>query len=225
MTIMYKTNTINNEITNDAGFYIDEKTIVKALEYANHVISTIPLVVFQSIDFKAKSGIIGALFCKGIEKKSLGIVNPIEKGYPDLLPQEAINSTKKQLMNYPVGIEVKCTVGNLKSGLTLGHGEKRIQHLSSITWQAHHQEVNKVIALIWDFHDIDASGMRPCITGVFYSNKLTTQDWGQVSGTTGRNTKVSGIKASGKSKLGNGWIAILDNHNYLDTYRRILKIK
>jgi len=225
MTINYKTNNVNENMSTDAGFHIDDKIIVNAIEYANAVIETIPTVVFQAIDFKAKSGMIGALFCKGIENNSSGIVNPIEKGYPDLLPSIAKNATRDELMNYQIGLEVKCTAGNLKSKLILGNGEKRVQDLSGITWQAHHQEVNKVIALVWDFYENKKFEMKPIITGVFYSNELTEQDWGKISGTNGRNTKVSGIKVSGKTKLGKGWIAILDKPEYLTKYKHILKIK
>jgi hypothetical protein len=36
------------------------------------------------------------------------------------------------------------------------------------------------------------------ITGIYYSASLEVKDWGKISGKKGRNTKVTGMRASGK---------------------------
>ena len=63
------------------------------------------------------------------------------------------------------------------------------------------------------------------MTGVFYSNTLVRDDWGKISGTTGRNTKVTGMQSSGKKKMGLGWVAVIDRPEYISTYQNILKFK
>lgn len=225
---VYEINTsVDFEFEKYCGFKLDVKGVLEAIHHTNSTIITLPYAVFQSIDFKATSGMIGALFCKGIENVTEGIVNPIEKGHPDVVPKEALRyrNDEAMLKNYPLGLEVKCTAGNVKKGSDLGTGDTRIQNLSGITWQAHHQDVERLMGLVWDFVETGNEEIFPVITGVFYSNNLKTDDWGKISGTTGRNTKVTGMAASGKKKMGLGWIAILDKEEYVEKYKRIFKIK
>ncbi|MFR9620549.1 MAG: hypothetical protein SNH63_04930 [Rikenellaceae bacterium] len=69
----------------------------------------------------------------------------------------------------------------------------------------------------------DVDGFKyPAITAILFSDQLTTNDWGEISGTTGRNTKVSGMTRSGKTKMGKGWIMIYDDAEYIDKYSRYL---
>lgn len=221
---------INSDINVDfkkyCGFEVSIQDILQAIEETNSTLTTLPYTVFQSIDFKSTSGMIGALFCNGVANNTDGIVNPIEKGYPDIIPNispELFNETV--LKNYPFGMEVKCTAGNLKTGSNLKTGDTRIEKLSSLTWQAHHREGNRLLGLVWDFVELeDSSNSYPIITGAFYSNDLTVDDWGKISGTTGRNTKVTGLNKSGKLKMGNGWIAILNDERYIKKYSQIFKI-
>lgn len=220
-------NNHNSDFKKYCGFDLSIPDIMKAIHQTNETLTTLPYTVFQSIDFKSTSGMIGALFCKGIENHTDGIVNPIEKGYPDIIPNispELFNEAT--LKNYPVGLEVKCTAGNLKTGSNLITGETRIEKLSSITWQAHHREGDRLLGLTWDFVQFDGSTHSfPIITGAFYSNDLAVEDWGEISGTTGRNTKVTGMSKSGKIKMGKGWVAILNDERYVSRYKRIFNIE
>jgi len=102
-------------------------------------------------------------------------------------------------------------------------GQPRINSLEGITWQAHHQEVEELLGLVWDFVKSEHDFNYPKVTGVFYADNLTTDDWGSISGTVGRNTKVTGMKVSGKEKMGQGWVALIDNPQYKNLYQRILK--
>ena len=63
------------------------------------------------------------------------------------------------------------------------------------------------------------------IIGVFYTDKLVRDDWGEISGTTGRNTKVTGMLISGKEKMGNGWIVLINQQEYLNKFKSYLHIK
>jgi hypothetical protein len=151
-------------------------------------------------------------------------VNPIEKGHPDIIPKEGENSSEELLRNYPVGLEVKCTIGNIKKGANLRAGSPRITDLEGIVWQAHHREVKKLLGLVWDFVQSEEHDFNyPKITAIFYSGDLVTDDWGQISGTEGRNTKVSSMISSGKQKMGLGWVAIINNEQYKETYQKIMK--
>jgi hypothetical protein len=152
-------------------------------------------------------------------------VNPIEKGHPDIIPAIGLGSSEEILRNYPQGIEVKGTIGNISKGANLRAGNKRINELTGITWQAHHREVNHLMGFLWDFNNEHNGFLFPILIGVFYSDNLTQNDWGEISGTTGRNTKVSGMIKSGKEKMGDGWIVILNDNTYLTKLKSYLSIK
>jgi hypothetical protein len=97
--------------------------------------------------------------------------------------------------------------------------------LTGITWQAHHREVNHLVAFLWDFNAESSHFLFPMLVGVFYSDELTEEDWGEISGTTGRNSKVSGMIKSGKEKMGNGWILLLNQADYLTKFKNYLHIQ
>ncbi|MBU1009666.1 MAG: hypothetical protein KKD74_05980 [Bacteroidetes bacterium] len=128
------------------------------------------------------------------------------------------------MRNYPEGLEIKGTIGNLKTGSDLRAGETRISQLTGVTWQAHHREVNHLLGIVWDFVNSQNNFNHPAITGAFFSDELTPEDWGEISGTTGRNTKVTGMRKSGKIKMGNGVILLFDNKAHIDKYSRMLNI-
>jgi hypothetical protein len=127
------------------------------------------------------------------------------------------------LRNYPSGLEVKTTIGNIQQGANLRAGVRRVDRITGLTWQAHHQEVGELMGLTWDFAQEHDKFNLPAITGVFYSDQLEATDWGEISGTTGRNTKVCGMKISGRMKMGRGWIALLDEESYLAMFARFLR--
>ena len=92
--------------------------------------------------------------------------------------------------------------------------------LTGITWQAHHQEVHELMALIWDFNAEINKFLFPMVTAVFFSSALSQDDWGAISGTTGRNTKVCGMKATGRTKMKKGWIVM--HKKYSVRYNQLL---
>lgn len=214
----------NNAAFNiNVGFSVTHDNIKDAVEQTNAILADLPSTLFRSIDYKTTSAMIGAVFCDTVASLTDGIVNPIEKGHPDIIPASGADASEEELRKYPEGLEIKCTVGNITTGANLRAGETRINHLTGITWQAHHREVEELLGLIWDFVDDGHSFNYPAITGAFYSDELVEDDWGAISGTTGRNTKVTGMKTSGKEKMGNGWVAVIDNEQYLEKYQRFLK--
>lgn len=212
---------INHKFTLSAGFYLTYQNVENAVIATNNYLLSFPAYLYRTVDLKTSSSIIGALFCSCLAQDIPGaIVNPIEKGHPDIVPSEAMNATEAQLRNYPLGLEVKATVGNIRTGSGLHPGNTRLSSLTGITWQAHHQEVRELMGLIWDFVNPRNDFFFPMITGVYFSNDLQLQDWGAISGITGRNTKVCGMTSSGKSKMKNGWIMI--HESYKVRYNQLL---
>ena len=219
-TVTYKLN-LSTQI--DCGFLVTSEHIEKASQQTNEFLTTLPLSLYSSVDYKTISSIIGAIFAQKLAVLVGAMVNPIEKGHPDIVPSQAIGSTEEQLRNYPQGLEIKCTVGNIKTGANLRAGQTRIADLTGLTWQAHHREVSALMGLVWDFVQANHVFCYPKLTGAFYSNQLIISDWGEISGTTGRNTKVTGMSGTGKAKMGAGWVVLLDQVEYQRTYAKLLK--
>ena len=208
------------------GFTVLGQNILDSSTATVRQLQMLPFSLYQSIDLKTLSSIVGAVFVGCLAAEVGAVVNPIEKGHPDIIPKSGLNATEAKLRNYPEGLEIKVTVGNVSKNSNLDSGAPRIGRLTGITWQAHHREVESLLGLVIDFAGAEQDDKRyPVITGVFYTKNLTHDDWGEISGTTGRNTKVTGMKASGKIKMGKGWALLLNNEEYLPKYTSLLNLK
>jgi hypothetical protein len=139
-----------------------------------------------------------------------------------LFLSSGLGANEELLRNYPVGLEIKWTIGNIKQGSNLRARQRRISELTGITWQAHHREVNHLLGFLWDFSDNINGFCYPNIVGVFFSDKLTMNDWGEISGTTGRNTKVTAMIKNGKEKMGSGWVIVLNSEDYYTKIQHFL---
>jgi hypothetical protein len=213
---------VQNGFRVDVGFVVTASSVTKAAELTNAILMDLPAGLYRSLDFKTISAVVGSVFCDALASRTKGIVNPIEKGHPDIIPPAGAKATEAQLRNYPQGLEVKCTVGNIQQGADLRAGEQRVDKLTGITWQAHHREVKELMGLVWDFVQAKEKVKFPGVTGVFYAANLRQEDWGEISGTTGRNTKVTGMRTSGKQKMGTGWVMLIDERAYVEKYSRVL---
>lgn len=216
----YKT---KKDFSINVGFNVNIDHISQALADTNSILRSLPYTLFRSIDYKTTSAMVGALFCNSLAELTDGIVNPIEKGHPDIIPAAGKDASERQLRKYPVGLEIKCTVGNIQTGANLRAGETRVGRLTGLTWQAHHREVEELLGLVWDFLNTSDKFNFPCITAAFYSDTLIEEDWGNISGTTGRNTKVTGMRVAGKKKMGVGWLALAKNEQVLTRYPALMK--
>lgn len=209
----------------ECGFAVTVSQVQQAIVMSTQLLESLPYTLFSSIGLKSTGGMVGALFINYLAEQIEGAIpNPIEKGHPDIIPKGGQNATEQMLRQYPEGLEIKSTIGNVAKGSQLKSGDQRIDYLSGLTWQAHHREVGELLGLVWDFAGKEKSGKRrPIITGAFYTNMLQPDDWGVISGTTGRNTKVTGMRASGKKKMGSGWLTIFNSPEYLKRYQKALK--
>ena len=206
------------------GFPLTCHDVVKAIDDTNQHLAQLPSSLFRAIDYKTTSAMIGCILCDHISLNSNGqaMVNPIEKGHPYILPCFSHHATEEDLRNYPEGLEVKCTIGGVSKGASLQKAAPRLSETTTITWQAHHQEVSELLGITYDYINTP-NGTKPIITAAFYSDNLSPNDWGEISGTTGRNTKVCGMLASGKRKMASGWFAAVDIPGYIELYERIFR--
>lgn len=218
--------TVRDGYSITCGFTVTSEDVAASAIATSNQLEDLPFSLFQSIDLKSLSGMVGALFVSNLAKQVDAIVNPIEKGHPDIIPKSGKQASEEALRNYPEGLEIKCTVGNVSKGSLLQAGDKRLPNLSGLTWQAHHREVKSLLGLVIDFAGSRNKGKNfPIITAVFYSSELDSDDWGEISGTTGRNTKVTGMLTSGKQKMGNGWLIVFNGDGYKARYAKILAFK
>lgn len=211
---------LNSGFSLDCGFHVSASDVRNSVVRTNRVMDALPLSLFRTVDFKAQSGMVGAVFASELASEVGAIPNPIEKGHPDIVPASAADATESDLRNYPRGLEVKSTVGSITQGIKRMPGRARIDTLTSITWQAHHRDVKQLMGITWDFVDGTAEqAMPPAVTGVFYAANLKEEDWGAIAGTTGRNTKVTGMKTSGRAKMASGAIVLMSDDRYLRAFR------
>ena len=209
----------------NVGFAVSAVQVSEAVDLTNASLTSLPAALYRSLDYKTTSAIVGSIFCNQIAGTTTGIINPIEKGHPDIIPPVGKLASEAQLRNYPEGLEVKCTIGNIEQGANLRAGQRRVARLTGISWQAHHREVKELMGLVWDFVQVKDEFLFPSLTAIFYADDLTSDDWGQISGTTGRNTKVTGMTISGKRKMANGWVTLIDDPDFWATYSRVLGSK
>jgi transcriptional regulator with XRE-family HTH domain len=207
----------------ECGFTVTSDAVAHAATAVCGTLSDLPFSLFRDLDLKTLSAITGALFSTAIAETVGAIVNPIEKGHPDVIPVAGRDASEAKLRNYGEGLEVKCTVGNVAKGSALQAGERRLPHLTGVTWQAHHREVGSMLGLVIDFAGREDMGRRyPVITAAFYSDQLQTNDWGAISGTRGRNTKVTGMLGSGKERMRDGWVIVIAEVGYQRKYNALL---
>lgn len=212
---------LNRSVRFESGFDLAPLQLLRAACDANQSLAKLPPELWKRIDLKASGAIVGAYLATEIARRTGAMVNPIEKGHPDVIPVSGANASEEELRNFPEGLEIKGTCGGIPKGVTLRAGQSRCDQLDGITWQAHHREVDKLLGIIWDFREGNVHS-SPFVTAAFYSADLIPDDWGKISGTTGRNTKVSGMLVSGKRKMASGAICILAAEGYLGRYKSIL---
>ena len=186
------------------------------------------------------SALVGEIFAASMIRCSdeLFVKNPHQDGYPDLLLNDVegkklLRKLKDNLQDrdkspfspFPGGgIEIKATCGSVptpnvchkKKVKKPNIGETRIDLMIGYDWKAHHQETNHLMGILWDFRE-----RKPMICAVFYSNKLTTTDWGKIivpkkDGTGGKTTSVSIMTRSGVKRMYDGWVAIISDERYIN---------
>ncbi|MDY6803105.1 MAG: helix-turn-helix transcriptional regulator [Cyanobacteriota bacterium] len=180
--------------------------------------------LFEVIDKKQTGAFIGAIFVSNMAEIASNnlAVNPSQTGHPDLVPKEYLKDTS--ISNWDQflygGVEVKTSCGNLKTGVTktLAIGNARISHLTGIDWKGHHQYINNLLALFWDYFDD-----RPTIMSAFYSNRLVPKDFSNTVPKQGggRTTSVCVTKKTAREKLTSNWVLLPEISAYLDFLKKL----
>ena len=211
---------------------LSNEKILEAINLTHDVIDKFgdfDVDVFEILGMRNLSSFIGELFAASCVKISNGLLikNPHQDGYPDMLLMDASGKLLYESLNRrdktpfsPFengGIEVKATVGSvptpkilMKKGLLKPTiGDSRIHLLKTYDWKAHHRDTNNLLGILWDFID----GV-PRIAAVFFSDKLTIDDWGKIiqpKDGGGRTTSVSIMTRIGVKKMYDGSIFIIND--------------
>lgn len=179
--------------------------------------------LFEVIDKKQTGAFIGAVFVSNFANIASHLVlNPSQTGHRDLIPKEYINNSSViNCVRLPhIGVEVKISCGNLKTGVTnnLPVGDARISYLTGVDWKRHHQYINNLLALFWDYFE----GI-PTIMSAFYSNKLVPDDFSNTMPKAGggRTTSVCVTKKTTRDKLMKNWVLLPDLPVYIQFFKKL----
>ena len=234
----------NHKVLLDGQIILDDADILEAIVFSNEALRSLKsetqkldINIFEALGMRNLSGLVGEYFVKSLQRYSHNKLasNLHQDGYPDLLLVNTLEKknyfntlfTEKAGRLYPInkevfspfkygGIEVKATCGSTPTAKTVPKlliGEQRISLLNSFDWKAHHQETTNLLSILWDF--IDES---PTIVACFYRNDLCPEDWGNIvhpKDGGGRTTSVSIMKSAGVKKMCQGWIAVIDDEQYI----------
>ncbi|MDY5659586.1 MAG: hypothetical protein SPF24_04135 [Sodaliphilus sp.] len=219
--------------------------VVDAINYANNALLKLNEVtqefdinIFETLGMRNLSGMVGEYFARSIMRLSNGRLqsNLHQDGYPDLLLTDTqekkdyfktlytIENGKKYPISKEVfspykygGIEIKATCGSTPPANLVPKplvGDQRVALVNSFDWKAHHRTTNHLLAILWDF----ING-NPTIVACFFQDNLKIEDWGRIVQPHeggGRTTSVSIMQKSGIKKMCEGWIAVLDNPQYIE---------
>lgn len=218
-------------------------SLIEAIETTHEIIAKFtdfPVDVFALLGMRNLSSFFGEVFGASVINVTGDKFrkNPHQDGYPDLLLMDHAGAaawaklsarTREKTPFSPFstgGVEIKATCGNTPTAKVLamvgmvkpGLGEQRAALLKTYDWKAHHRDTNHLLGIFWDFLD----GV-PAVVGIFYSNKLRRQDWGEIVQPRedgGRTTSVSIMARTGIRKMYEGWVVCLDDTRYIDFFNR-----
>lgn len=206
------------------GFQVKQATIL-----TNTTVVTLAMIfqqiagvdLFEVIDKKQTGAFLGSIFVENFANFTSDqlVKNPSQTGHPDLIPKKYLNDQSiKNWDQFPYGgVEVKTSCGNLKNGVTqnLEIGNPRISFLTGVDWKGHHQHINNLLALFWDYFN-----GRPTILATFYTNQLIPDDFSNTIPREGggRTTSVCVTKKTARDKLMNNWILLPELPQYINFF-------
>ena len=154
----------------------------ETLRSAGQGLGDISLQLFDIMDLRMLSGLVGELFVTELCNQTEFLVrNPNIDGYPDALDVSRGGIVDTLLSLAPSafikfehgGLEVKNTFGLKKARAHIELRETRLPKIQKrLVWKAHHQETNSLLALHSDYVE-----RIPQVVSVFFSNELSQEDW------------------------------------------------
>jgi hypothetical protein len=202
---------------NEVQLYIDQNDLINAIEEANEDyvrqyqdLSKYKAPIIKNIPLKNLSGSIGEGLCKILSDRWKTITkNPHEAGSPDFIPtvSSSENWTKNPTAKY-------YPHGGFDTKASYCQDKKFVRVKAS----SHHDQTTTVLVVQWYLNEKNI----PEIIGVFYTNKLTKNDWKISKGRVGsKTTNAATLTKSGVEKLRYGWI-VLNKNVQLPTQKKIL---
>lgn len=172
------------------------------LSRAGEIAEGISLELFDIIDLRMLSGLVGEVFVAELCSRLPFLrKNPNIDGYPDLL-DVSTKRAEASLASLPSdgyikfpfgGLEVKNTFGVKKAKAAIPHRGSRVGLIDrKLVWKAHHRETNNLIALQSDYVD-----RVPQIIAAFFSAQLAPSDWTEKQQPAAGSTMTSFCQTTG----------------------------
>tara|TARA_B100001146_G_C16101604_1_gene399687 strand:+ start:140 stop:910 length:771 start_codon:yes stop_codon:yes gene_type:complete len=182
------------------------------------VLKDVHLDLLDVIDLKQMGQFIGSIFIQKVHETVPYLAKtPSPTGHPDLIPKAFEKPpTSQWAQGYydqfkHGGVEVKTSVIKTPDAKNYDIGRPRIEKPSGVEWKGHHQDINNLLGLVWDF-----MSNVPTILAGFYSDRLRPDDFtysDQKPG-GGHTTNVAITKSSAKEKMGLGWVFCIKEERY-----------
>lgn len=229
---------------NDLNVPFSPANLLLAVDVTNEYLVNLPLkfssdglVFYNILNQRNLSGFIGEVFKQAISHVSEGFIpNPHPDGRPDILDLRTTDarnffheecfdksgfSIREKLAPFPFnGVEIKCTIGNIKNASALNIGTPRYRSVTGINYWAHHAHQCNLMGVYYDYSD-EHSGM-PQIMALIYTS-LEAKDWNTVS--TGRpdskKTSNTSLNSLGATKLKRSLVLCTSKLNYIEMFRKI----
>lgn len=194
------------------GFNFVGDDVAQTAEMTNATVGEVGREFLSKLMTPTLSASVGDVFTSFFTSQTGTIANPQRNGYPDILPIGAQQVPREQLNDFPLGIELKTSAGSVPGGYA-PFGKPRLHALNALAFAIGKTRCAPVLALVWDF-----VAELPTITAVFYA-QLDPSDWPDLIG------HGSVMKASGRRKLWDGRILIVDDPAYQERYMQLMGMK
>lgn len=229
----------------DLGLPISPDVLVKAAARTNDYLAKLPerfgvagSDFYSTLNQRNSSGFIGEVLKHSIPPLDPRFApNPHPDGRPDLLDLSTPDNKRHfqtacfdpvtkaprrdQLAPFVRGgIEIKCTVGNVRNASRFAVGAPRVSSVTGLTYWAHHAHACALLGAYYDF-SADHNG-SPQLRAIFFF-RVVESDWNPVSvgHPDKKKTSNTSLNASGKRKLYRSLAAYDDAPKYVEMLGRI----
>lgn len=208
--------TSNNHIELMGGDSISSELVARAAQLTNErfneFYNQFPDIAKSSEEGAALSSAMGSLFNDKLIELSNGrlVKNPCHAGHPDILN---ISQKKyKDYFNFKLNDEKWEELGG-NGGTYIFDGIESKCSKNDLSWSAHHSENTNLLGITCDIVNSHFQ-----IVAVMFSY-LDENDWTKVKITNRKDsTPVSTLTKSGKEKMRNGWLCVLNEPKYISKY-------
>ena len=226
------------------GLRLPLPTLLNSLEKGKPILVDLPQSfqslasqLYPTLNQRNISGFVGEVLKHAISSLDEHFVpNPHPDGRPDLLEvsradvAEYLKACFESVTNAPMrsklapfihgGIEIKCTIGNIRNAGERTVGEPRVGDVTGLNYRAHHIHGCDLLGIYYDY--APENNGSPQIKAAFYLT-LREGDWQKVS--TGnpnkKKTSNTSLNAGGIRHLYHSLVAYEERGPYADMLKRI----